>query len=84
MTLRKSILLTPIFLVGSTLGLHAQPQYLPYPQAVPNPQYPYYQPFPSQPAPLAPARPPSWYYNPYTSGLTPCSHPEVGKCGPKN
>ncbi len=54
MTLRKSALLSAIFLVGATLAANAQTYY---------PAYPYQQ---------APPRPPSWSYDPYTSGSAPC------------
>jgi hypothetical protein len=54
--------MSAVFLVGATVIASAQPQY----QAIPNNQ--------AQPNPYnqVPAAPPSWYYNPYTSGLGPC------------
>jgi hypothetical protein len=54
MTLRKSMLMSGVLLVGATFVANAQPQY---------PWYPY---------PQLSAAPPSWYYDPYTSGLGPC------------
>jgi hypothetical protein len=75
MTLSKSIFLHTMFMVGSTLFSQVQPQYQPYrpyqayPQYQRDPQYQQYQPYPSrQPS----ETPPSWSYDPYTSGLSPC------------
>lgn len=72
MTLIKPLIVSVPVLVGMTIVANAQGQYRPYPppQAYPSPQpYPYSQPYRQ---PLAstptPAIPPSWYYNPYTSG----------------
>ena len=67
MTLRKSILLGAMCLVGTALAANAQAQYQPYPynQVSQLPQYqPSYTP--------VPATPPSWSYDPYTSGFGPC------------
>jgi hypothetical protein len=57
--------------VGTPLLAAAQPQYPPY-------AYP-----PAQTALAAPATPPSWSYDPYTSGLGPCTQKgplDLGKC----
>jgi hypothetical protein len=59
----KSILIGAAILVGATVVANAQPQY----QAPP-----YNQVAVAPPAVQVPAVPPSWYYNPYTSGLGPC------------
>ena len=68
MTLRKSVLVAAMCLVGTTLAANAQPQY---------PAYPY------NPVPVTPT-PPSWSYDPYTSGLGPCTNwsaTDQAKCG---
>jgi hypothetical protein len=56
----KSLIMGTIWLAGATLNAKGQSQYLPYPSNQ-TPQ-PYYR----------PATPPSWSYDPYTSGLGPC------------
>ena len=56
----KVAVATAALLVAATLAANAQPQY---------PAYPYY---PSYVYTPAPATPPSWSYDPYTSGLGPC------------
>jgi hypothetical protein len=69
MTFRgKSVLVGAMFLAGTVLAANAQqPQYQPYlsNQLALQPQYQssYNQ---------APASPPSWSYDPYTSGFGPC------------
>jgi len=66
----KSILISAALLLGATVVANAQPQYQAYPY---NQQaYPYNQVAVAPPAAPVPAVPPSWYYNPYTSGLGPC------------
>jgi hypothetical protein len=60
MSLRKSVLLGAMCLVGTALVAQAQPQYLAYPY----PAYPYGQ---------APGSAQTWNYDPYTSGLAPCT-----------
>lgn len=68
MALGKSILIGAALLIGATLVGNAQPQYQrPQYQAYPNNQVAVAPPYNQ-----APAIPPSWYYNPYTSGLGPC------------
>lgn len=57
MKLTKYLLIAGALMTTATLTAAAQPTYY-------SPTYPYYQ----SPAQL----PPSWYYNPYTSGLGPC------------
>jgi hypothetical protein len=63
----KSLLAAVAVLVGTTFAGSTEAQYAPYP---------FYQPYVSYPAPYAssPAQslPPSWSYNPYTSGFGPC------------
>jgi hypothetical protein len=59
----KSILVGAVLFFGATVVANAQPQY----QVQPNNQVAVAPP-PAQ----VPAVPPSWYYNPYTSGLGPC------------
>ena len=67
MTSTKSLLAGIAVLVGTTFAGSTEAQY---------PQYPYYHPYAYYPAPHAstPAQvlPPSWSYDPYTSGLGPC------------
>jgi hypothetical protein len=63
MALGKSMLISAALLVGATLVANAQAQY----QAYPNNQVAVAPPY--NPAPVIP---PSWYYDPYTSGLGPC------------
>jgi hypothetical protein len=68
MALGKSIFIGAALLVSATLVASAQPQY----------QQPQYQAYPNNQVAVAPlpnpvsAIPPSWYYDPYTSGLGPC------------
>jgi len=59
----KSILMGAALFAGATVVANAQPQY----QA-----YPYNQVAVAPPSAPVPAAPPSWYYDPYTSGLGPC------------
>ena len=83
MTLSKTILLSGLVLIGATLVSRAQPQYPSYPQAAPYPQYPQYQQILVQPASQSPVTPPSWSYDPYASGLGPCTQKgplDLGKC----
>jgi hypothetical protein len=63
----KSILLAGVFLVGATLTASAQ---APYQVPAPQPYYP----------PISPAQalPPSWSYDPYTSGQTACPQKRPG------
>jgi hypothetical protein len=61
-SLKTSILLGPVALLGVTVAAHAQPLYQPY--AYPYQVDPYYR--------VPPATPPSWSYDPYTSGMTAC------------
>jgi hypothetical protein len=70
MTLRWLLLAVAIVLAGATADAGAQPY---------SPAYPY-----AQPAPPAP--PPSWSYDPYTSGAAPCPqgiHGDLPKCEEK-
>jgi hypothetical protein len=59
MSLRKSILFGAMCLVATTLVAKAQAP------------YPAYQAYPNNPPPRS-ATPPSWSYDPYTSGQAPC------------
>ena len=71
----KPTLLGTTILLAATLGSAAQAQYPAYAQAAPYWQY--------QQPPQLPATPPSWSYNPYTSGLGPCIQKgplDLGKC----
>jgi hypothetical protein len=55
---KKSLLLGALFLAGTTLAANAQG---------------YYPTYPNNPAPPTLTRtPPSWSYDPYTSGMTAC------------
>ena len=64
MTLPKTTLGSALVAIGLTTGALAQYPYQPT----------LYQPAPYQPAPYqTPAHPPSWSYDPYTSGLGPCT-----------
>ena len=62
MRLARSMFIVAACLIGTAFVGTAQSQYLPYPSPYPYPG-PYAQ---------APATPPSWSYNPYTSGFGPC------------
>jgi hypothetical protein len=68
----KSILIGAVFLAGTALVTDARSQY-----PVQYPAYPYNNQLSQLPqyqpsyAPI-PATPPSWSYDPYTSGLSPC------------
>ena len=79
MTPIKSALVGAAGLLAATLSANAQPQYAQQPQNYgysPTPYgYPPVQYYPSNPAPAAP---PSWSYNPYTSGLGPCTERGIG------
>lgn len=67
----KTILLAAILLGGSALAVSAQ---VPYP--APSP-YPY-----ARPISPAQAYPPSWSYDPYTSGQTSCPQKRPGDTQP--
>jgi len=89
MALYRAILLGVIFLIETTLVSKAQqPQSPPYPQPASQQSQPYplspYQQYTPYPTAQAPAHPPSWYYNPYTSGVTACSRPDVHQCHTSN
>lgn len=78
MTPNKSILLSGLFLIATTASSVAQYRYQPYPPTPTYAQYPQYQ---QIPAPAA--TPPSWSYDPYASGLGPCTQKgplDLGKC----
>lgn len=60
MTVRKILIAGGALLLGMALAGNAQAQYPPYPY---YPAYPYAQ---------VPVMPPTWSYDPYTSGLGPC------------
>jgi hypothetical protein len=65
------VVLSAMVLLGTTLSANAQTQ---YPQP---PQQPY-------PYTRVPATPPSWSYDPYTSGLGPCTNwsaTDLARCG---
>ncbi len=64
----RSILLAAAVLIGATVIAPAQ---VPYPDTEPNPRY--YQ---------IPATPPSWSYDPYTSGIGPCVQMNKGNSPP--
>jgi hypothetical protein len=69
MTPIRAALATAALLIGASFVGSAQAQY----QAYPYPygySYPYYAPYPQYAQ--VPATPPSWSYDPYTSGLTAC------------
>jgi hypothetical protein len=71
---RWLVVLSAMVVLGTTLAGKAQAQ---YPQP---PQQPY-------PYGSVPASPPSWSYDPYTSGLGPCrnwSHIDLATCGDLN
>ena len=73
MPLVKSMFLGAAFLIGASVAANAQAQYQPYPYPSSQP-YPYSPPTDYRqvrPSNQVPAVPPSWYYNPYTSGFTP-------------
>jgi hypothetical protein len=61
MTMGRYAAIGAAVLLASTIGAQAQPG--PYPPYAYYPPYPYYH---------APASPPSWSYDPYTSGLGAC------------
>jgi hypothetical protein len=65
----KSILLAALFLAGTSLAAMAQ---MPYPAPTPAP---YGVMSPAQ------ALPPSWSYDPYTSGQAPCPQGIPGETG---
>ena len=70
---RLPAVLSAIVLLGATFAADAQAQY---------PQPPY-----SYPVGRAPAAPPSWSYDPYTSGLGPCTNwaaSDLARCGDLN
>jgi hypothetical protein len=61
MSLNKSALIGAAILAGVGFAADAQAQYQPY--VYPQPGNPYYR---------VPPGPPSWSYDPYTSGMTAC------------
>jgi len=63
----KTIRIAAAVLVGTAFFGNAQAQYQPYPynQIAQQPQY-------QPPYNAVPVIPPSWSYNPYTSGFGPC------------
>lgn len=63
MNLKKTVAAGALFLVTATVAAQAQLLY-PTPPYYPAPPYGYYP---------VPAPPPSWSYDPYTSGLGPCT-----------
>jgi hypothetical protein len=75
MALGKSVLLGAALLIGASLTANAQYYYYPA-------QY-YY---PAAPGYQAPPTPPSWSYDPYTSGQAPCAqgvHGDLQTCAQK-
>jgi hypothetical protein len=67
----KLILASAVLAVGLTAGAQAQ-------------QYPYQAQYQAAPYQPPPPRPPSWSYDPYTSGLGPCTqkdHWDLQSCG---
>ena len=62
--MRKSILLGLLYLGVAASAANAE--------TFPAPPYAYAPPPAADQTAAAPAIPPSWYYNPYTSGLTAC------------
>jgi hypothetical protein len=71
MTLGKSMLVGAVCLIGAPLAANAQAQY---------PAYAQYQAYPYSRVPAAPQ---SWSYDPYTSGLSPCTqwtHSDLARC----
>ena len=71
---RLPVILSAIVLLGATFAADALAQYPPTP----------YQPYP---AGRVPAGPPSWSYDPYTSGLGPCTNwsaSDQARCGDLN
>ena len=67
MTPIRAAVATAALAIGVTFVGSAQAQYQPYPYPY---AYPYYAPYPQYAQ--VPATPPSWSYDPYTSGLTSC------------
>jgi hypothetical protein len=63
MTIVRGTVIGAAVLLATTLAARAQ--------AAPYPAYGYYPPYPYY---SAPAAPPSWSYNPYTSGLAACTN----------
>lgn len=66
MKLIMAVFMGAAILLGAGVAADAQPQY------APQPQYQGYPPIQYYPHNPPPAAPPSWSYNPYTSGLGPC------------
>jgi hypothetical protein len=64
MTSIKPMFLGAAILLGASVVVNAQAQYTSQAQGYPPIQY--------YPYNVPPATPPSWSYNPYTSGLGPC------------
>jgi len=73
MRLTRPALITAAFLAVTALGVGAEAQQWPYPPA------PYIQYYPSNPPPNAP---PSWSYDPYTSGTGACPQNNHGNSPP--
>jgi len=87
MTLTKAMIVGVALLIGMTSLTNAQAQYQPSSQHSRDPTlqtYPRPQPY-SYPQPNPPAQPPSispsWYYDPYTSGLVPSPNRSSGSWG---
>lgn len=59
----KPIVMSAALLIAAPVIANAQPLYPAYPYNQVQQPYPYYP---------VPVRPPSWSYNPYTSGLGAC------------
>ena len=75
MTLIKSAFVSAVILLGATVAANAQWQYPVPPQLAANP---YSQAYQVNPYNQIPATPPSWSYDPYTSGLGPCPQRGAG------
>ena len=69
MTRIKPVLFGAMILLGASVVADAQ---------TPQPQYAGYPPIQYYPYNVPPATPPSWSYNPYTSGLGPCPERALG------
>jgi hypothetical protein len=83
MTLAKSLTIGAVCLAAAGFVGAAHAQYAPYPYpAYPYPAYPAAYPYAAYPAPtpISPAQayPPSWSYDPYTSGQAPCPQKRPG------
>lgn len=69
MRLMISLLMGAAIFVGVSITAKAQTQYVPYPMPPQIASNPYYQEYAA--SPMSPT-PPSWSFDPYTSGLGPC------------